>query len=80
MGFCERHFNTMKATEPTPVFCRADDWQRFVQYLRHTNRFALTEYWQDFLNLLVETAQKRHAMIASGSEFFRARTGITWVE
>lgn len=72
--------NTMNETEPTTSFCRSDDWLRFVHYLRHTNRFALTDYWQNFLSLLTDTAKKRVTTIARGSEFFRARKGITWVE
>jgi len=70
----------MKETAPPTSFYRANDWQRFVQYLRHTNRFALTYHWQNFLNVLIETAKKRVTTIARGSEFFRARKGITWME
>ncbi|MDX6385618.1 MAG: hypothetical protein QOK48_3191 [Blastocatellia bacterium] len=70
----------MKESEPITSFCRADDWKRFVQYLRHTNRFALTDYWNEFLRLLIDTAQKRRTTIARGSEFFRARQGIASVE
>ncbi|MDX6306768.1 MAG: hypothetical protein QOI77_3737 [Blastocatellia bacterium] len=70
----------MKETDSTTSFHRADDWRRFVEYLRHTNRFALTDSWRSFMNRLIDTATKRVATIALGSEFFRARQGIAWVE
>lgn len=70
----------MNQSELTSSFCRADDWQKFVQYLRHNNRFALTDYWKTFLDLVIDTSKKRRTRIPQGSKFFRARKGLTWIE
>lgn len=40
----------------------------------------MIDYWENFLRLLADTAKKRVTTIARGSEFFRARKGIVWVE
>jgi hypothetical protein len=55
-----------------------EDWEKFTQYLCETNRFILSDYWDDFIKTIVETAHKRVKTLEKGVTLVRARIGSDW--
>lgn len=56
-----------------------EDWQKFEKYLCETNRFILSDYWDNFIKTIVETSQKRDMILKKGGQLVRARIGSEWV-
>lgn len=64
----------------TNEFLDPEDWQGFIKYLSDNNRFILSEYWEKFVNTIVNTAHKRTKTLKKNKMLFRARIGTSWVE
>ena len=56
------------------------DWQAFKKYLCEENRYAMSDYWEKFIQAILETSNKRKHILKKGSRLFRARIGIDWYE
>lgn len=70
----------MKSAKANNQFNDPEDWQNFAKYLRETNRFILSDYWEDFIKTVVETSHKRIKTLEKGFKLVRARTGIIQME
>jgi hypothetical protein len=70
----------MNEPKQTTGFGAPDDWFSFVDYVSHTSRFFLTDYWRKFLDILIDTAKTRRFVLRPGAILFRARIGIRWDE
>lgn len=71
--------NTMK-DKRKHEFLNPEDWQGFTKYLSETNRFILSDYWEEFVNTIIDTAHKRAKTLEKGKTLVRARIGTSWVE
>ncbi len=69
----------MKPNNRNIQFIDPEDWQKFAKYLSETNRFILSEYWEDFIQTVVETSHKRAIIIPKDTILVRARIGSEWV-
>ena len=61
-------------------FQNPDDWQGFNKYLSENNRFILSDYWKEFVDEIIRTAQKRTKVLEKGKSLVRARIGTSWIE
>lgn len=56
-------------------FKNRTDWQSFCRYIINENRFALSDKWNDFIDVILETAKRREKCIKKDKIFYRARIG-----
>lgn len=57
-------------------FKAANDWINFCKYIKKENRFFLLEYWDNFFEIIKNTAKKREHIINSNYVLCRARIGF----
>lgn len=69
-----------KKDKETNEFLDPKDWYGFVNYLTHTNRFILSEYWEKFVETIINTAHERTKTLKKNRTLFRARIGTSWVD
>ncbi len=70
----------MRSAKANNQFIDPEDWQIFAKYLRDTNRFILSDYWDIFIKTVVTTSHKRTDILKKGIKLVRARTGTSWVK
>jgi len=70
----------MESANKSNHFIDPDDWRKFEKYLCETNRFILSNYWENFIKIVVKTAHKRTKILKKGTRLLRARIGTSWVE
>ncbi len=69
----------MKPNNRNIQFIDPEDWQKFAKYLSEINRFILSEYWENFIQTVVETSHKRTMILPKGTTLVRARIGSDWI-
>jgi hypothetical protein len=53
-----------------------DDWREFQAYIRDESRYVLTPRWEQFLQALLATSDKREYVLKKNERMARARIGI----
>lgn len=61
-------------------FLDPEDWERFSNYLLDNNRFILSDYWEKFVDTIVNTAHKRTKTLKKNKILYRARIGSSFIE
>ena len=51
------------------------DWSNFCSYLLRENRYVLNKKWDNFIEAILFTAEKRREVLAKSMVLFRARQG-----
>lgn len=69
----------MEPDNKNKQFNDPEDWQKFAKYLCETNRFILSDYWDNFIKTVVETSHNRVMPLPKGTTLVRARIGSEWV-
>jgi hypothetical protein len=69
----------MQPDNKNKQFNDPEDWHNFTKYLCETNRFILSDYWDNFIKTIVETSEKRAKILKKGVTLVRARIGTEWV-
>ena len=70
----------IKKNKRKKEFFEPEDWQGFTRYLSETNRFILSDYWERFIEHVIDTAKKRAKTLEKGKTLVRARIGTSWIE
>lgn len=68
-----------KKTKDINEFINPEDWQGFTKYLSETNRFILSDYWEQFVDNILRTAHKRTKTLEKNKTLVRARIGTSWI-
>ena len=51
------------------------DWEKFCHFKIKTNRYVLNKKWENFIDVIISSANKRERIINKGKVYARARIG-----